>query len=496
MRQSSSTVGTPYAPRAVSQTRLDYALLQRGAQYLGVFLLIVAPMTRDPAAFAGGAIVPWIVLKIVGRPSMPAAIGYFLVWQWAQAFARVIQAIADGETLATGPYGVSVERAYWYTLCGVIALAIAFRLALSRLRPPTRQSQWAHLDWRPQDLALLYGVGLLIAAVSRFAAGHVGGLEQPLEALAELKVVALFMLFANVVATGKGAKILVGVLAFEVVSGFTGLFGDFRAVFIYLLVAALAARIRWTGTMAVAAAVWLAILIVLGLFWTSVKVQYREIATASSDSQQVKVGLSTRLGYLGNRATSLEDINWGDAAYGLVMRLAYVDIFANVISVQEVSPELQVMGQWQDAVEHVTKPRFLFPDKPVLSDIEVYFRLARGDESEQIRWGTSISVGYMAENFVDLGFPGMLAGVFVLGALLGLVCRYAMTRKLPSIMREALVMVCIYTVGHNGVEVSLPKFLGATVMFFLVYALLIRFAFPAVLGWLETRSRIAAAQPS
>src|SRR5262249_46528997 len=157
---------------------------------------------------------------------MPAAIGYFLVWQWAQAFARVLQAMVDGETLAGGLYGVTVERAYWYTLCGIITLAIAFRIVLSRLPAPTRQSLWAHTRWRPQDLAVLYGIGLMISAAARFAGNHVGSLEQPLGALAELKAVALFMLFAQVVATKKGGKILLGVLAFEVVSGFTGLFGD------------------------------------------------------------------------------------------------------------------------------------------------------------------------------------------------------------------------------------------------------------------------------
>ena len=46
---------------------------------------------------------------------------------------------------------------------------------------------------------------------------------------------------------------------------------------------------------------------------------------------------------------------------------------------------------------------------------EVFVRLARGDASEQMRSATSISVGYMSENYVDLGFPGMLVGVFMIG---------------------------------------------------------------------------------
>src|SRR5579864_6740259 len=112
MRQTSSTMGMPYAPRAVPQTRLDYTLLQRGAQYLGGFLLVASPLTTDPIPFAVGGVVPWVLLKIVGRPDMPAAVGYILVWQWAQIFSRLLLAMLDHETLAGGLYGPSIEQAY------------------------------------------------------------------------------------------------------------------------------------------------------------------------------------------------------------------------------------------------------------------------------------------------------------------------------------------------------------------------------------------------
>ena len=123
-------------------------------------------------------------------------------------------------------------------------------------------------------------------------------------------------------------------------------------------------------------------------------------------------------------------------------------------------------------------------------------RLAKGDPTEQMREGTSISVGYMAENFVDLGFPGMLAGIFVIGASRPM-CRYFMRRKLPWMVREGTVLVFVYSIGRDGVEMSLPKMVGAITMFFLVYLLLVKFGYPRVIAWLdrpmaapkETRSR-------
>ncbi len=115
-------------------------------------------------------------------------------------------------------------------------------------------------------------------------------------------------------------------------------------------------------------------------------------------------------------------------------------------------------------------------------------RLAKGDPTEQVREGTSISVGYMAENFVDLGFPGMLAGVFVIGLMTAYVIRYFMTRNLPWMVREGTVLVFVYSIARDGVEISLPKMIGAISMVFLVYVLLVRFCYPRVFAWLDRSS--------
>ena len=142
------------------------------------------------------------------------------------------------------------------------------------------------------------------------------------------------------------------------------------------------------------------------------------------------------------------------------------------------------------------QPRFLFPDKVALWDSEVYVRLVRGDPSD-LREGTSISVGYIGENFADLGFPGMLIGILVLGLSMGLVYRYFMTRDLPWMLREGTVLVLVYSSAQGGMETSLPKFIGTIVMVGATYAGLARFVYPRVLAWLDrpTAGGRAAAAP-
>lgn len=464
---------------------LDYDFLQRLFMILGILALSFSPFARDPIAFGVGAILPYVLLRIINCPGMPVAVVYLVIWQWAQTFARVVQTFADGEALGAGLYGPNVERAYWYMLASVVVLALCMRLTLGRLPPPTPNDRTAHARWQPRDLVVLYFATLVLSVLVRFSGLASGALEQPMSALLYVKTLVLFLLFANVLTTKQGGKFALVAILIETITGFTGILSDFKAVFIFLALAAVAVRIRWTFAMGIGAVAWAVVLITLALFWTSVKMEYRQVATGSDDSQAVTASLGDRLGYLGNRALSPSAIDWNEASYLLLIRLAYVDIFGSVITVQEASREPGFARQWSDGLSHVLQPRFLFPDKPPLSDSEVYVRLAKGDPTEEVRQGTSISVGYMGENFADFGFPGMLLGIAAIGLVAGGIYRYFMTRRIPMMVREGTLLVLVYSLGRDGVEISLPKILGAFIMSTLVYLILVKFAYPRALAWLD-----------
>lgn len=467
---------------------LDFALLRQFFLYFFVLCVIIAPFTPDPLAWAGGAAVPCILLSLVGTASMPAAVAYLFLWQWVQIFARALQMLVDGEAMNASFSGPNVGRAYWYMLASLIVMALAFRAVLGNLKPPTQAQRTAHYHWNVRDLITFYIATLVISVFSDLASRFVPALGQPFGAVGLMKIIGLFMLFVYVMSTGRGTKFLIGVVAFEILIGFTGFLSDFRSVFIFLAMAAIAARVRMTGSVTAATFAAAGTVIALALFWTSVKGDYQQFAAQSSESQEIKTGLSERMSYLGGKALSSGNLSVGDSAYMLLRRLAYTDIFASVIDVQDLAPEIIPMRQWSEGIGHVLMPRFLFPGKPPLSDSDVYTRLTRRYLTEEIRAGTSISVGYMGENYADLAFPGMLAGVGLLGLLLAGLVRLVMMFKLPLVMREGIVMGLAFNMSRDGVEVSLPKILGAMFMFFLVYLLLNKFFFPKVVAWLDKRS--------
>jgi hypothetical protein len=482
---------TYVATPAKHETRIDFELIRRGCLYFAIANFVVSPFTPDPLVYVGGGFVPFVLMTIIGLPTMPKGLVFFLLWQWGQVYARALQSVLDGQSMAATIDGADVLYAYWYSLASLVTFAIAFRVVLGNLLAPTVSEYHAHERWQPEHLVVVYFAAIVASIAMVFLSRSVPGLDQPFGAAAQVKVVALFLLCTYVFTTGQGRGALIGAIAVEIVVGFTGILADFRAVFIYVAVAALAARIRWSGVTTVAALVWLAFLLVLALFWTSVKFEYRDYVLGAGESQQIQVPLEQRMAYLGDRALNIGDTKWGETSYVLLTRFAYIDIFGQVIGVDRGAREPVGMRQWKDALAHVFQPRFLFPGKAALSDSDVFIRLARSDPAEQVRLGTSISVGYMAENYVDLGFPGMLAGIFAYGLLLALVARYFMTRQLPWMLREGIVMGLVYNVASTGMEVSLPKLLGATVMFFLVWSLMARFALPVAMRWLDQRAGVA-----
>lgn len=482
----SPALRTRFAPQRM---RLDVGFMRRTFLVIGLLLLFISPFSPDPVAFAAGGFVPWILLSVIGLPHIPVAAIFYFVWQWSQVFARALLSLVDGESMASGVAGPGVLNAYWYSLASLFVLALAFRLVFGSMRGPSAEEADAHLEWRPRDLFMLYCGTLVLAIACTYASRLVPGLSQQIEAVSRLKIVAEFLLFVTVLGSGRGNTFLLATVMVEILIGFSGLLSDFRGVFIYLAMAAIAARIVLSVTSMVGGVVWFSLLLALGLFWTAVKTEYREFATGGEETQHFSISLEERMAYLGNLAMSPGSIDWGLASYAMLYRFAYIDIFGAVIAYQDAARDAAPMRQWQEAVEHVFKPRFLFPDKAALSDTETYARLAGLDPALVLRDSTSISVGYMGENYVDLGFPGMLAGIFVLGLMLAGAIRYFMgVRHLPWMVKQGLALAMVYNVAGVGLEASMPKLFGSIIMFFLVYLLLAKFVLPIGLQWLQARS--------
>ncbi len=78
----------------------------------------------------------------------------------------------------------------------------------------------------------------------------------------------------------------------------------------------------------------------------------------------------------------------------------------------------------------------------------------------------------------------MLVPIAVMGLFLGCTLRYFMTRPSPWVVREGFVTASVLTIS-SGMELSLAKFLGATILLLVVLGLCCKFLYPSVDRWLS-----------
>jgi hypothetical protein len=184
---------------------------------------------------------------------------------------------------------------------------------------------------------------------------------------------------------------------------------------------------------------------------------------------------------LADRVSGLDGADIAHAVEETSYRVEYVDYFALALAyVPAVRPHTDG-EQWLAAVRHILLPRLFFPEKPVLpSDSELTMRYT-GWNLGGVTGGTSISLGYVAESYIDFGRTGMWLPIFLLGLLWGGMYRYFVSSKWP-VVGYGFALAGLLSATYY--ETAAVKQLGGTVSEFIVLAFVLRFTVPRLLQWL------------
>ena len=188
------------------------------------------------------------------------------------------------------------------------------------------------------------------------------------------------------------------------------------------------------------------------------------------------VGRAERMEKLYELVSSLDGRDLSQAAESLGDRIGYVNFFAAVIKrVPRVLPH-EGGALWLDSATRPFMPRMFFPEKTSIEDSQrtQYYTGLKVAGRQQ---GTSISIGYMGESYIDFGKVGMMLPIFALGLLLGAVYRWMLTQKYSS-KAVGMGMATATLYGAALLETSITKLMGGLVVAILVSWLLIRFVVP------------------
>jgi hypothetical protein len=445
-------------------------------------------LTANPLLTAAAIMLLPVFMTLLWRPGEPPVLLFAVSFQWLQVTAKVFHANVLGiDVTLLSEYALgdlpSLRGAIWLGLVGLVVLAVGMRVGLWKLG--ANDEERARRESREFSVGRAFLLYLALTAASTVLESlvwSVGGFIQVVRAATDVKWVGFFLLGYLVLKRREGYLLFLIAVLIEFVAGI-GFFSGFKIVLFVTLIVIFTVHHRLKAGTVGAGAVLFALLLILGAGWTSIKHEYRTFLNQGTGMQSTVVSRSAQFDKL---AELVGDLEWEDiqvATGGLFERIAYVDYFA--LTTEYVPEYMPHEGGvlWEQAILHVLKPRVLFPDKPPLvPDSEITMRYT-GLHLASVDQGTSISIGYMGESYVDFGPYGMFVPVFILGVLWGLMYYYFVTRARVLLIGYAFAMTLL--LNAYQFEMTGIKLLGGVTGKFLVLALIMYFAEKHIAAWLQ-----------
>jgi hypothetical protein len=471
----------------VHSTAGGQLLLPPAVLPISIALLLLAPIFPNSMLVIAAAVLLLIGSALLWRPGESPVLLFVFGYQWLQVSAGILYASwcwLDVNEL-TRTRG-DLQTAATLSLIGVLVLSCGLRLGAGAVRPKDAEIARLTVRHRPtKDWFWLYVAAFFTAIVFQLMARVIPGLSQPLLAVANLKWAFFLMLTYSAFSADGVRTFWLIAFALELVSSVGGYFSDFKTVFFFTIFGLAAAQVRFAARIYITIAVLTALLLVMGVVWTEIKPEYRKFVSGGQNSQVVTVDFNERIGKLAELVSSIDGVAFSDGADQLIRRLAYIDFFGAVINhVPSVVP-YEAGAIWWDAVVRPFTPRIIFPDKSSIDDSAETTKYT-GIVVAGTDKGTSISIGYMAETYVDFGAFGMMPVLAAFGYFLGRVNRYFMTSSHSrGVLGMGLASVIISIAAP--LERSVSKSLGGIIVMLLVAPLLIRIVIPKCAAWVVDR---------
>ena len=391
---------------------------------------------------ASGAVLCFVVL-LLWRGDDPPILLLPALFQWTEVAIVPLSTIWLKVPLSElSPNGADIASSSLYGLLGISALSMGMWLGSSALKGPALSVRLAE---EAKSLTLskvvmisipLIGLGYAFSALTAVA----GNAGQVTSLAGNIKCVGLFILTYWCLVRGRGYPILLTVMTFEIIFGMTGFFAQFKDSILTFFVAALAARPKIRALDILSVSVATGVILSVAIFWSAIKPDYRNFMNQGTGAQVVNVPISDRLDFLSNAAATFDETKLATGFESLVARHGYVEYLSLVMT--NIPRNMPYEGGKLTAAvfRHITVPRFLWPDKPMLpSDTEVMSKYT----GLPMVWNsdTSISIGYLGELYIDFGYLGGLFAAGIIGLIVGVA--YGVMRNAKKVSPLVIAGFCV-----------------------------------------------------
>ena len=256
---------------------------------------------------------------------------------------------------------------------------------------------------------------------------------QMLMGLVYFKWVFLTFLIIHTSIIPANTKYVLIFIIFEIFLSFSGFWASFKD-YILVAVGAFFTLNRRISTKAIFITLLTAVItFFVSIVWSASKGKYRSYLTGGERTQMIvetdQLKNISKLWEIVSDDFSVQNFSesFEHGRDALIYRVSYVEYFALALKQVPIFLPHENGQLLQDAIEHVLKPRILFPDKKQIYDSELtskYTGISFAGRDE----GVSFSLGAVAESYVDFGPVYMFIPIFFYGFMIGLMYKALMLK--------------------------------------------------------------------
>jgi hypothetical protein len=366
---------------------------------------------------------------------------------------------------------------------GLLIIAIVIHFMIKGLGMPT----WDFLREEAEKvnekkLLILYILSTVFLTSIGFALGVTSGFAQVLVSIADLKWV-FFLWYAFIIWVKKKNRIyLFYIILYEFTSGFYSYFSSFKEVIFYVIILSLTFLVHIKLRQILWFLLTLALLIPLFLTWSIIKGDYRNFLNQGTRAQAIVVSREDAYGKMIDQVKNLKWSNYELTTNMALYRIQYVYHFSLAMDRVPTITPFQNGDVWKQNMLNVFTPRILFPDKPIY-DASIKASKFTGRLFAGQQQGTSFSLGYFADSYVDFGPFGMFLPLAMIGLLVGFIYRrFYLLNKLNIFCRFAIINVVLSI--FIAFESDGLFLFGRLITSFVTFYLLAKLVFPALQRWI------------
>lgn len=309
--------------------------------------------------------------------------------------------------------------------------------------------------------------------------GQLGGLFQIIYKISGLKWGILFLIIYQSIKQKKPYFLII--IAYEIIINILSYFSTFKNSLFITIISLIIVHFHFFKIKSRNFIFFGTLSLALMFGWQLIKADYRQFLSGDEQGQNVTVDFEDAYDKIFDLVEENSFTN-SNVIDNTVDRLSYIDLFAESINyVPNEQPHTN--GKlWLESVLHILQPRLFFPDKKAIDDSQKtmeYTGLLLAGSSQ----GTSISLGYIAESYIDFGTYLFVIPLILLGLFIGWLFRKLYESGIDTIYFWALSIPFYFQ--FYGLEMATEKIIGSIVLYSLIVLILVKY-FRNKLSWLES----------